>query len=347
MLNQLTEYKKALTIGKLGFWEWDAITNKTYWGDEKFQLFGYEPQEFEVTFEKAFSTVLPEDVPMIMTLLQEKMPTHNQFDYEYRGIHKNGNIINVWVRVEVIRNEKGEAIGISGTSQDITVRKKLEEENKQINANLENIVVQRTKELQQKVLENEMLVKEMHHRVKNNLQIMSSILRLQKDYLKDELAITALDECVSRIKSMALIHESLYSKNNLSKIDAKLYFDQLMNHHLGNNSTIKATLNLPTIELQIEKMLPLGMIVNELILNSVKHAFSNQLNPEIILNITPLENVLDVEYLDNGIGFDPTNIKSKPSFGMDLIHTLSTDLDSELKFHKQNKGFKLNFSITI
>jgi len=79
----------------------------------------------------------------------------------------------------------------------------------------------------------------MHHRVKNNLQVISSILRLQKDFLNDEMAVNSLEECISRIKSMALIHESLYSRDNLSSIDLKLYFEQLMEYHFSGSSTIK------------------------------------------------------------------------------------------------------------
>lgn len=347
MKDQLQEYKKAITIGKLGFWEWNALTNTTYWSDEKFKLFGYKPHEFELTFENAFNTVHPDDVSMILALLEEKMPIYDQFDYEYRGIHKQGHIINIWVRVEVIRDHNGKAIGVSGTSQDITDRKKLEEEIRHINSSLENQIVERTKELQTKAFENELLLKEMHHRVKNNLQIISSILRLQKDYIKDDLSITTIDDCISRIISMAIIHESLYASDNLSNIDVKLYFKQLMHHHLADQPKIKDNLTLPNVQLHVGKMLPLGMIINELISNSIKHAFAKEKNPEISLFISNTNNNLYVEYADNGAGFNIENYKTKPSFGMDLIHTLSTDLDSELKFHKSGKGVKVDFSIAI
>lgn len=347
MPESLNKYKKALTIGKLGFWEWSALSNKTHWGDEKFKIFGYEPQEFEVTFEKAFSTVHPEDIPVITALLQEKMPTHKQFDYEYRGIHKDGHIINIWVRVEVIRDEVGKAIGLSGISQDITGRKKLEAEVLEVNSSLENLVSERTKDLKNKVQENELLLKEMHHRVKNNLQIISSILRLQKDYLEDEQAISSLEMCISRIKSMALIHESLYAKDNLARIELKLYFQQLMKYHLSAEEGVKEALDLPEIKLEIGKMLPLGMIVNELISNSLKHAFVAEQHPEISLSVKNNNNVLDIYYCDNGSGFNIFETRPKPSFGLDLIHTLLEDLDSEAQFPKSTKGFCVNFKVSL
>jgi len=80
----------------------------------------------------------PDDILGVLQLLQEKMPIYNEFDYEYRGIHKQGMIINIWVRVEVIRDNEGNAIGVSGISQDITERKKLEEEIRSINSSLEH-----------------------------------------------------------------------------------------------------------------------------------------------------------------------------------------------------------------
>ncbi|HEY1040070.1 MAG TPA: histidine kinase dimerization/phosphoacceptor domain -containing protein [Bacteroidia bacterium] len=347
MSTRQNEYKKALAIGKLGFWEWNAITNVTYWGDEKFQLFGYEPQEFEMTFDNAFKTMHPGDVERVLALLQQKMLTEHSFDYEYRGLHKNGSILNIWVRVEVIRDDNSRAIGLSGISQDITDRKQLEEKITKMNVSLEDIIEQRTKELQLKIRENELLVKEMHHRVKNNLQVISSILRLQSDYLEDTLAVTSLEECVSRIKSMALIHESLYSKNNLSSIDVKLYFQQLLDYHIHEEHNIKTVLKLPELLMDIEKMIPLGMIVNELVSNSLKHAFVSATDPTILLDIEQKGGGISVSYKDNGKGFNIFEPRTKASFGLDLINTLFDDLQTEPEFPILEKGFGIDFSIKL
>ena len=195
--------------------------------------------------------------------------------------------------------------------------------------------------------ENELLLKEMHHRVKNNLQVISSILRLQKDYLEDEFAIESLEECISRIKSMALIHESLYARDNLSSIDLKIYFEQLMDYHLSGNSLIKYKLQLPHVKLEIGKMLPLGMIVNELISNSIKHAFYEVESPEVSLKIKYENNSLSLDFCDNGVGFNFNEKREKPSFGMDLIKTLLEDLNSEMNFKNTKKGFCVNFSMKL
>ena len=342
MEKELNTYKKALISGKLGFWSWDAISNKTSWGDEKFMLFGYEPQEFEVTFEKAFESVHADDVAIIMATIETKMPICDNFDYEYRGIQKSGNIINVWVKVEVLRNDLGEAIGINGISQDITERKKLELDIIEMNNTLEIKVEERTKELQTKISENILLLKEMHHRVKNNLQVMSSILSLQKNYFTDDNLKKALDQSISRIKTMALIHESLYSKNNLERINVKIYFEQLFSYHLDDFSDVNVDLQLPSIFLSIEKMMPLGMIINELISNSIKHAFEKESNPKINFLIRENKNELTLLYSDNGSGYEKD---VKNSFGMDLINTLIEDLETTLIIQNQAKGFRVGFNI--
>ena len=342
MEKELNTYKKALTYGKLGVWSWDAISNKTSWGDEKFILFGYEPQEFEVTFEKAFKSVHADDVSTVMSTIEKKMLTCDNFDYEYRGIQKSGNIINVWVKVEVLRNDLGEAIGLNGISQDITGRKKLELDIIEMNSTLERKVEERTQELQNKISENILLLKEMHHRVKNNLQVMSSILSLQKNYFNDDLLKKVLDQSISRIKTMALIHESLYSKNNLEKINLKIYFEQLFSYHLDNLPSVTLDLKLPNISLSIEKMMPLGMIINELISNSLKHAFEKERNPKITFLIRENKSELTVLYSDNGSGY-ANDVKN--SFGLDLINTLIQDLETTLNIKNQTKGHQVSFNI--
>lgn len=347
MTAQLNGYKKALATGKLGFWEWNPVNNGTFWSDETFRLFGYEPGEFDITYDNVLSTLHHEDRLPVMELLRENMKTLDHFEYEYRGLHKQGHIINIWVRLEVLRDKYGAPTGVAGISQDITERKKLEEKIQQINSSLESQVAERTRELHTKVMENELLLKEMHHRVKNNLQVISSILRLQKDYLHDDFAIASLEECISRIKSMALIHESLYSRDNLASIDLKNYFLQLVESHFSESSEIRKQLELPDMQLEIGKMLPLGMIINELISNSVKHGFLNEPKPEIRLRIHTGAGQLHIYYGDNGSGFNLEEACKKPSFGIDLIRTLINDLDSELDVKSDHRGLHVAFSITI
>jgi two-component sensor histidine kinase len=141
---------------------------------------------------------------------------------------------------------------------------------------------------------------------------------------------------------MALIHESLYSMNNLEKINVKIYFEQLFSYHLDDFPDVNVDLALPSVSLSIDKMMPLSMIINELISNSIKHAFEKEPNPKINFLIREHKNELSVLYSDNGSGYGKD---VKNSFGMDLINTLIEDLETTLSKQNQAKGIQVGFTI--
>jgi len=333
----IQQYKRALELAQMAIWNWDVATNLTYWCDEKYQLFGYQPNEFELTMENAFKTVHPDDVQPIYKTLEENLPINDFFEYEYRGIKKDGSIINMWVRVNVERDQNGNAIKVHGISQDITQRKKLESKVLLMNQDLESIVLERTKSLEKKNNENILLVKEMHHRVKNNLQIISSLLSLQQRFIDDKAAKHVLINRNKRIQSIALIHDSLYKQDNLTEIDVKKYVENLFELHFSEDKNVKTTIACSDFNLPIDKMVPIGIILNELISNSVKHGFgdlqtlNNQAKGEISITFCN-EDLLCIDYNDNGKGFNMENVNKSNSFGLDLIDTLTQDLDAKIKY---------------
>lgn len=334
----IQQYKKALQLAKMALWNWEVATNKTFWSEEKFELFGYEPNEFELTMENAFKTVHSDDIQPIFKVLEENLATNDFFDYQYRGIKKDGSMIFVWVSVSVERDGKGNPFKVHGISQDITERKTLENNIKSLNENLELKVIERTNLLEKKNDENVLLIKEMHHRVKNNLQIISSILHLQEAFVKDETAKNILIESVKRIKSIGLIHDSLYKHDSLSEIDVKNYIENLFSLHFSEEKKIKTNISCSSFHLPITKMVPLGIILNELISNSIKHGFNGletlndqMLLGEIIVDLSN-ENGFELNYSDTGKGFDVENVNKSCSFGLDLIDTLAMDLEAQIKY---------------
>lgn len=333
-----------MKIARMGLWEWDVKTNETKWGDEKFILFGYEPREFELTFENAFKTVYPDDKDYIFKTLEENLPISDYFDYEYRGIKKDGSIMDVWVRVNVERDEEGNPVTVYGISQDITNRKKMESEIRELNESLEAKVNERTAQLEKKVDENVLLIKEMHHRVKNNMQVISSMLNMQKQYIDDKMASDTLSQCIKRIKSMAIIHDSLYTSDNLTEIELSEYVNKLV--EMNTEEEIDCTLSVPKMNLSISKMVPIGLIVNELISNSLKHAFkeSNE-PPRIELKIVGTPK-FHINYSDNGNGFESNSDKERASFGMELIETLCEDLEADYSITSVI-GEGMNFSMKL
>lgn len=339
----LDQYRKAIEIAQMGLWNWNPVTNEVNWSDEKFALFGFDPQEFEVNMETAFKTVFPEDVAHIGAVLEANLPSENFFEYSYRGIKKQGDIIYVWVRVQVDRNEKGEPVMIHGISQDRTTQVKLENEVRELNRNLENKVLERTADLSKKSQQNEFLVKEMHHRVKNNLQVISSILNLQKTHLKDPETVDAIELCVRRIKSMAIIHDSLYKFENLSKIHLQTYLDELIEVY-KNDKPIEFKLDVENKELGLDVMVPIGLVLNELIANSFLHAFEDRSSGKISIDLK-FDDQLHLNYKDDGNGIDQFKNNSKPSFGMEMIKTLCQGMEGEYSI-ESSPGHGFEFSLT-
>ena len=162
---------------------------------------------------------------------------------------------------------------------DITEQKKAEQYLRSAHDELEVKVQERTSELLATIQEKELLLREIHHRVKNNLQIISSLLNLQIPYIKDEQAVEFFKESQNRVKSISMVHEKLYQSKNLDKIDFGSYISNIVTNLFQtydiNPNIIEYELNLDSIELNIETSIPCGLIITELITNSIKHAFHN------------------------------------------------------------------------
>ncbi len=199
---------------------------------------------------------------------------------------------------------------------------------------LELKVQERTAELADIINEKNILIKEVHHRVKNNLQIILSLLNMQSRKVNDEQTLSLLHDSQSRIESMALVHEMLYQSDTLEKINFKNYLESLASNLFqlfwrGENP-VTFSLECGTIELEIETAIPCGLLVSELITNSLKHAFpvgSGVLHIQFFLESGNY--ILIVE--DNGIGFPPHfDRDNSSSLGMQLVSSLTRQLDGEL-----------------
>ena len=184
--------------------------------------------------------------------------------------------------------------------------------------------------------EKEVLMKEIHHRVKNNLQVVSSLLSLQSQYIHDENALEALKEGRDRVKSMALIHQNLYQEGNLTGIQIKAYFKKLINSlfHSYNISPdrIQLETDIEDLNLDVDTVIPFGLIVNELVSNSLKHAFPNDREGTIHISLKEEKDYLLLQVKDNGVGvtnFD--QIENSESFGFRLINAFKNKMNADLE----------------
>jgi PAS domain S-box-containing protein len=199
------------------------------------------------------------------------------------------------------------------------------------------------KEAQQKIVqslkEKEILLAEIHHRVKNNLAVISGLLQMQIWEAENEFAATALQESQLRVQSIALVHEKLYQSESLSYIRFDKYIQELLqavsSTYLSQNSDIKIITNLESIVLNINQAIPCSLLLNELVSNALKHAFSEQGDGCIEISMTQSGNQIELKVKDDGKGFPNTKTDSK-SMGMSLVDTLCKQIDGQLEFENKS-----------
>ncbi len=186
--------------------------------------------------------------------------------------------------------------------------------------------------LKEAISDKNVLLKEIHHRVKNNLQVISALLTLQSNYVKDEVAVDALREGQDRVESMALIHKNLYQHDNLKGVNARDYIERLTDHLISSyqlqDQDVQLNLDIQDLMIDVDTMIPLGLIINELISNSLKHAFRDDKQGIISIALRESDGLLKLSVADNGQG---TNMSERPTggFGQSLIKSLARRLNAE------------------
>ncbi len=250
--------------------------------------------------------------------------------YENRYRRKNGEEWPAYLHLQVIRDEHGEPLSLEGFVEDITARKMAED---QIRSSLH---------------EKEILLKEIHHRVKNNLQVISSLLNLQSHRLHDHRDVDIFRTSMDRVKSMALIHDKLYRSENLARVYFPEYANDLVrdiffNYSVGNR--VGLDLGIDPVSFDIDTAVPLGLVINELVSNALKHAFpeDRQGNISTRLHIQGKDAVLVIS--DDGIGFpEDVDYTDTPSLGMQLVVTLVEQLEGAIELNR-NGGteFRITF----
>jgi PAS domain S-box-containing protein len=252
--------------------------------------------------------------------------------FESAFTHSDGLVTWREIYLNPIRNEKGEVVELSCIAHDIT-------DKKAVDANL-----------RQSLKEKEVLLKEVHHRVKNNLQVISSILNLQKAYVRDKKTLELLHDSQNRIKSMAFVHESLYQTKDFSNINFSDYIGNvtrnLMHSYASPESPPELELDLAPIQLNLDIAIPCGLIINELLSNSLKYAFKNKPNGKIQLKLTESKGNIKIVIADNGPGLPETvDYRNTESLGLQLVVTLVEQINGKIK-QENKKGAKFTIEFT-
>ena len=194
--------------------------------------------------------------------------------------------------------------------------------------------------------EKEVLLKEIHHRVKNNLQIISSLLDLQVDTISDPRAIALLRDSQNRVNSMGLIHERLYQSEDLARIDFAEYIQDLVNNlfysYSTDASTTKLTIHVADVALDVDRGIPCGLLINELVSNSLKHAFPDDRRGEIRIDLRQEEDKFILVVRDDGVGIPQgIDLQNSPSLGLKLVSTLVRQLRGTVTLDRE-RGTKFS-----
>jgi len=258
---------------------------------------------------------------------------------------KDGSLVDVSLTISPIRDPAGNVIGASKIMRDITDRKQYIEQLRKLNAELEARVLARTAELK----EREVMIQEIHHRVKNNLQVISSLINMQIRPLADTSTRLALRQCQSRVETMAEIHEMLYQAKDYSRIPFAKYAKELAARILSASGMAPAAISLifdcEDLSLPVDQAIPCGLILNELVANTLKHAFPNAASGEIRIELRRVDQHIVLAVIDNGIGiapeFDPAHASS---LGVRLVVTLVEQLDGSLEILRHaGTTFRITF----
>jgi PAS domain S-box-containing protein len=206
--------------------------------------------------------------------------------------------------------------------------------------------------IEESLKEKEVLLKEIHHRVKNNLQIISSILNLQTSFVTDENTLAILQESRNRIRSMAIIHENLYRTEDFSSIQFNTYLKNLATSLVSSYSiegAVSLDMDLQEVDLVLDQAIPCGLLINELITNALKYAWDKQTDHRVIsIALKQKKSIVILTISDNGIGLpdDFENIQTE-TLGLQLVATLAEQLEARLKVQNQNgTKFEISFKNT-
>ncbi len=326
------------------------------WNEGSERLKGYRAEE--ITGENYSKFYLPADVAAGKPQMNLQIAARDgTCMVEGLRVRKDGSQFwaNVWITA--IRSPNGSLLGFGKVTQDMTERRRGEQERaalldqRGLNAGLEERVRERTTELTTALKEREVLLQEVHHRVKNNLQVISSLINMQARKLANGSGRDALEECQARVQTIALIHQKLYQSRNYAGVPFSEYARGLaanVFHATGISPTdISLYLAIEDLTLAVDKAIPCGLVLNELITNALKHAFPNGRHGTIRVELCMLEGGrLRLAVKDDGVGLPAgIDIQKAESLGLQLVCTLAEQLDAEFVIKNQDgASFELTFS---
>jgi PAS domain S-box-containing protein len=306
----------------------DEEIHELYVSPQVEELLGFTQEQWLSDPVLWYHQIHPEDRDLLYEEFARGCATGGPFKAEFRALNRDGSVVWIHGEARVVRDEQGRPLFIQGVAYDISETKRAEAA---MRAGAE--------QLKASLREKESLLKEIHHRVKNNLQVISSLLRLQAAGVRDSSALEMFHESQNRIRSIALIHEKLYQSPDLSRVEFASYVRDLLSLLLRSYAArprIELDMAVGNAALSIEQAVPLGLILNELISNCLKHAFPGGRAGRITVALEPADpSSLRLTVADDGVGFPAeVDFRKAQTLGMQLVRTLSEQIGGRLELRR-------------
>jgi len=320
----------AQQIAHLGSWQFNPHTRQFAWSAEVYKIFGRNPSLELPDLIGWRNLILTDDWDSFDRAFQLALHQDADLHLELSIVRPDGEVRKVEMLSECVKDSQGRLVEISGSIQDITERKRMENQ------------------LRAALAEKEWLMREVHHRVKNNLEVVASLISLQTHRVSDPTMQAGLLDLQQRVYTMSLVHEQLYRSDVLTHVDAQDYLERLvlgLNQALGGPD-IQISVEARPIQLEIDQAISLGLIANELVSNAFKHAFGDSRNrlvfpaenghAQISVSLEQAQDKLVLTVSDNGVGL-PADLdwQATRTLGMRLINRLSEQLHGELTVSNQ------------
>jgi PAS domain S-box-containing protein len=329
-----SELKKAQEVAKLGSWIWYIQDNRLVWSDQMFSIFGLDRDRFSGKLTEVIaSSIHPDDRAKVEHSNNSVMTAKQPIPLEYRIVRPDGVVRHVWAEAgELVVDEDGKPAVLRGIVQDITDKKHAEEK---INKLLQG---------------KELLLKETHHRIKNNMGLIYSLLALQAAAVDGGDPRSILNDAAGRVRSMMLLYDRLYRGEQFGELNARSFLVSLIADIVQLFPAVPAVRveeKIGDIILGAKTISTLGIIINELITNSMKYAFPGRECGLIVVEATRTGNQLRIVYSDDGVGLpESVGRENSTGFGMQLIHLLVQQLEGSTRIDRtQGTRFLFEFPV--
>lgn len=317
-------YTLATRAGRVGVWDWNSVTDQLLVDPYFKAMLGFEADDLGDTVQAWYSQIYPADLSHVKAAVQSYLDGSQPYlNVECRLIEGHGAVRWFFARGTLFRDTQGQPYRMVGVIVDITERKQLEQQ------------------LQAMLQEKEVLLKEVHHRVKNNLQVILSLLDLHVDATPDMVHQSVLRNLHYRIHTMALVHETLYQSNNMAEVDSSVYLQHLLDYLLRSyavSSAVTLDIDLAPIFITLDIAIACGLIVNEVVSNALKYAFPDD-RPGILRIIWRAEanTMFMLQISDNGVGLPAeVDLDNPPTLGLQLVQLLTQQLRGTVAFDTHN-----------